>query len=64
MEKTHGKNLYSLCNQDSEAFLKLTDIIDTVIETIADLSLDEIVTFDKHLDEYIRKIKENTPTAE
>jgi len=60
MEKIHGKNLLSLCNQDSEAFLKLTEVIDSIIEAISELSINELVTFNKQLDEYITTVKEDT----
>jgi len=61
LEKTHKDNLIQMYNINSQTFINLTHIIDTVIEEIASLSLEEFVTLNSKWDEIRNTIQENTP---
>jgi hypothetical protein len=61
LEKEHKVNFKNMYAIDSGTYVNLTDMIDQIAEKLAELSLEEMLTFNKKINEFITVTKENTP---
>lgn len=64
LEKRHRENLKGMYGVDSKSFINLTHIIETIICEMSEFSLEEWLTFNQNMHEYIKHTKENTPTIQ
>jgi hypothetical protein len=64
LTKRYNQNFSMMYKTDDKTFISITDFIDTIVSELSELDLNELLTFNKYLNEFISAVKENTPKPE
>jgi hypothetical protein len=64
LTKRYNQNFSTMYQTDDKTFISITDFIDTIVSELSELDLNELLTFNNKINEFISAVKENTPKPE